>query len=163
MFDRTGTPATRQERRDGQARNVALGRWEDEGGASADGIAADPDAGRSLVVDAIVPGVGQAGALDARQDEIMADESRDGRPPPRWLRLREWRWFGAGALLISVALATWVALAGISALLLVGGLVYGLVLLLIASPALAIGLLRGREERSARRDAVEERKPMRFR
>ncbi len=52
-------------------------------------------------------------ALDARQDEIMAVASSDGRPPNRQSRLMEWRWLGVAVGLIVAGGVTWIAIEGV--------------------------------------------------
>lgn len=92
-------------------------------------------------------------ALDDRGDELMSLASSEGRPPTRWLRMMEWRWFGIGMLLITAITVTWLAIQGVSLGTVAAGLVFALVLLAAASPVLGAGLLRGREERAARKAA----------
>jgi amino acid transporter len=88
----------------------------------------------------------------------MTVTSADGRPPSRWQRLAEWRWLGIGAALILAAIVTWIAIRGVSAVSVAAGI--GLIVLLLvgASPVLGAGLLRGTEERAARRNARLERR-----
>ncbi len=136
---------------------IALGRWENEGGAN------PPLALASLIVASSEPQQGTlspavSAALDARQDRIMKIVSTDGRPPSAAQRMLEWRWVGLGAVLVSIALAAWlifgrVTLSGVGA-----GLAIGVLMLVGASPVLAAGLLRGKEERAARRIARMERR-----
>lgn len=133
--------------------------WENEGGAS-------PDSSATPALDAtavVVPTPLTAAAttvvdarLDSRQREIMTDTSPDGRPPPAWLRLAEWRWFIIGAIIFAAGAITWAALAGLSTGLVIAALVYASFLVIGATPILAAGLLRGQEERAARALALVE-------
>ncbi len=96
-----------------------------------------------------------ADLLDKRQQEVMARLSTDGRPPGHWLRTVEWRWLAilAGVLVVGVAawsvwaLNTWTILAGLALVVL---------MLVAASPVWGAGLLRGQEERIARKKAKAE-------
>lgn len=87
----------------------------------------------------------------------MTLASSDGRPPTKPQRMLEWRWFGVGAAVIIAGIATWIVIAGVNWGAIVVGLTLGVLLLVGASPVLAAGLLRGREERAARTTARLER------
>ena len=92
-------------------------------------------------------------ALDARQDNVMAVVSIDGRPPSRPQRILEWRWVGIGGGLLIAAIAGWMLIKGVSLIAAVAGLAIGVLLLVGAIPVLAAAHLRVREERAARRIA----------
>lgn len=85
----------------------------------------------------------------------MTENSPDGRPPHRRLRLSQWKWFIASALVIGLVGLTWVMVSmEISTTLIVLAL---LMLVLIGgatSPAWGAGLLRRGEEREARKAAL---------
>ena len=84
----------------------------------------------------------------------MTRISPDGRPPHRQLRRIEWKWFTAGALTLA-AIGTAIAIfSGVSLPTLAMGAMLGITLAAAAIPVWASGLLRGGEERTARRDAV---------
>jgi hypothetical protein len=93
--------------------------------------------------------------VDDLQDDLMASKSPEGRPPRHDLRLAEWRWLLlavgvvlTGALIWAIAggIAPWWI--GIGSLLLICLLGIGI------SPVLYAGLLRGGEERDARKTAA---------
>jgi hypothetical protein len=77
--------------------------------------------------------------LDARQDQLMTNTSSDGRPPPRWLRLTEWRWSAVAAILILAGITTWVAFNGVALATALATLAFAVLLLVGASPVLAAG------------------------
>jgi hypothetical protein len=99
-----------------------------------------------------------AETIDDLQDDAMQRISDDGRPPAKRTRAREWRWFIGGATLTAVALATWLIVAGVSGGIAFAGVLYGIGLLVLASPVCLIGFFRAREEREARVEAVEIRR-----
>lgn len=147
---------TGQEPRTVRAGLAAAGRWENEGGARPEtSPVTTPLASSGAHVETPTHGTGSA--LDARQDELMTIASSDGRPPPRRLRMIEWRWFGVGAVLVIAGLATWIVIKGVSLGAVVAGLALGVLLLVAASPVWGAALLRGREERAARKTAQIER------
>lgn len=84
--------------------------------------------------------------------------STDGRPPSRWQRMSEWRWLGMGAILLVAGVATWMAIKGVSWGAVGVGAALGVLLLVSASPVLGAGLMRGKEERDARKIARSERR-----
>lgn len=127
----------------------SVGRWENEGGAGRRG--ARPLWRR------VFPRL----SLDDRQDQLMGAASSEGRPPAKWLRAVEWRWFGLGAVIVVVAFGAWVVLAEVSAGTVVPAVGYAMLMLCAASPVLVAGLMRGGEERAARRVAVAERATVR--
>jgi len=89
------------------------------------------------------------------QDYLMARQSPEGRPPRHDLRIAEWKWLALGiavlAVMVTLALVAqgiapgWIVLAGVLALCFLG---------IGISPVLYAGLLRGGEERDARRTAA---------
>lgn len=80
----------------------------------------------------------------------MAAKSPDGRPPPRWARLLEWKWSAVAAITLLVVGVTLGLAYGVHGPeYLFGGFLVAL-LLGAAVPAWGAGLLRGREERAAR-------------
>jgi hypothetical protein len=118
-----------------------VGQWENEGGARLVPVPATLIA-PAVVMDSLV--------VHARQDEVMAVTSTDGRPPTHRRRVFEWRMFALGAGLIIVGCSIWVAVRGVSFFAVVAGLTMGVLLLVGASPVLGAGMLRGKEERAAR-------------
>lgn len=156
MFDRRITVITGRERPTGSD-SAGEGRWENEGGAgsvtSGAGTHSTLRRGRAEAATRAA-----SDALDARQDELMTQASSEGRPPPRRQRMIEWRWLGLGAIVIIAGITTWILVRGVSP----GAVAVGLTLSLLlvvggASPVLVAGMLRGREERAARREARLER------
>jgi hypothetical protein len=123
---------------------AVVGRWENEGGAGR--------RGRPLWR-RVFPRL----SLDDRQDQLMGAASSEGSPPAKWLRVVEWRWFGIGAAAVVVAFGGWVVLAEVGAGTIVPAVGYAMLMLCAASPVLVAGLMRGGEERAARRVAVAER------
>jgi len=136
-----------------------------EPGLNRDG--ADPAAPTEQSTDAAFAGVRQtadpeitprqAVAVAGRQDELMAVESVEGRPPPHRLRTTEWRWAAIAALILVLGAAAWALIRGVSV-----GAVFGfgsallLVVVLGGWPVLAAATLRGKEERAARKEAIAE-------
>ncbi len=97
-------------------------------------------------------------AQDKCQEEVMAITSTDGRPPPTRQRKLEWRWFGVGALVVIAGIICWIVFNGISLAVVITAIVLAVLLLASASPVLAAGLLRGKEQRTARRIVRGERR-----
>jgi hypothetical protein len=92
--------------------------------------------------------------IDRIQEAEMTRISPDGRPPHRQLRRIEWKWFTAGAFALA-AIGTAIAIfSGVSLPTLAMVAMFGITLAAAAIPVWASGLLRGGEERTARRDAV---------
>jgi len=93
--------------------------------------------------------------VDDLQDDLMASTSPEGRPPHHDLRLAEWRWL---LLAIGVVLAgafMWAIASGIAAWWIgIGSLLLICLLGIGISPVLYAGLLRGGEERDARKTAA---------
>lgn len=92
--------------------------------------------------------------IDRIQEAEMTRTSPDGRPPHRQLRRTEWKWFTFAAAISFLAGTTIAILSGVSLPTLAMGGILGLTLAAAAIPVWASGLLRGSEERSARRDAI---------
>ncbi len=95
--------------------------------------------------------------LDARQVEVMAETSVDGRPPDRESRRSGWRWFLLVAPLVLIALVAGVAWGvgpkafnGRNVLMAIGVIA---LMAAAAAPVWGAGLLRGQEERAARKIA----------
>jgi hypothetical protein len=156
MFDRLIRREPGMARRTSRADLSARGRWENEGGARPETSPATT-AVVAARVDVEPPAESASIALDTRQDELMTLASSDGRPPTRPQRVLEWQWVGLGAILIIAVIATWIVIKGVSWTAVGVGLALGVLLLVGASPVLAAGLLRGQEERAARKSARLER------
>lgn len=131
-------------------------RWEDEGGAGPRG-ASDrvPEVPKPVAPVAASDAVTKA--LDARQDELMTKASTDGRPPTHSTRMREWRWLAVGAVILVLGAGAFVLITGADRHSVVAGVIAAGVMLAAAAPVLAPGVLRGREERAAKRAADKER------
>lgn len=109
-----------------------------------------------LPVDRPVPmEPGDMQLVDDLQDELMARGSPEGRPPHHSLRVAEWRWLALGigvvlslftiyAVTQSVAFG-WVVMFALLTLCLLG---------IGIAPVLFAGLLRGGEEKDARKAAA---------
>lgn len=151
--------ATRPQRSDGPLpvkapeSEAAAARWENEGGTGAPTVGAAPNPAIERRAGWDDPTPRQVIALDLRQDELMAAASPDGNPPTHRQRRLGWWWLAIGASVLIVAGIAWAAIRGVdmTAVLAASGL--ALVLLGSAAPVWGAGLLRGREERSARRKA----------
>ncbi len=97
-------------------------------------------------------------AVDARQDELMASESPEGRPPTHRQRMLGWRWFAIMIPIILVGAGVIALMRGARVMGIVQfGVVFALLLLIGGLPRWAASLSRGKEEAAARRAAVEER------
>ncbi len=139
----------------GRDRKAVEGRWENEGGATP---ADRSDQPLQALPPIDVPAPTQAAAveLDELQDEIMTAGSSDGRPPTHKQRSIEWRWLGIGAIVVVVVAVVLVAIKGVGVGAIVLGILLGGLLLAAGSPVWIAGLMRGREERAARRVARHE-------
>lgn len=137
------------ERRDA----AATQNWENEGGSPRDGTPAHDHAQevRRNTIDE--PTSNLNSLVDSLQDELMSAKSSDGGPPSRGWRLTGWHWLVVlvpllaivcGVVWTSLAMGVWTALAGLVLLAVMG---------LAAAPVWGAGLLRGREERAARRQS----------
>ena len=89
----------------------------------------------------------------------MAITSSDGRPPSRRRRMLEWRWFLVAGVAITAGAVIALAVTGVGPRAIVAGIAFALALLIGASPVLAAGLLRGKEERKVGEHARFERRP----
>jgi hypothetical protein len=93
--------------------------------------------------------------VDDLQDELMAGRSPDGRPPRHDLRIAEWKWLFLGIGTILVAALMWAVMSGMATVWIV---IFAITLVLMLgigiSPVLYAGLLRGGEEREARKTAA---------
>lgn len=99
-------------------------------------------------------------AVDARQDELMAIDSSEGRPPSHAQRMSGWRWLAILVPVLVLGTGAVAMLNGASASdLLRYGIVFALLLLLGGLPRWAAGLSRGKEEATARREAVAQIHP----
>jgi len=130
-------------------------RWDNEGGATphpAERTARPPGATGSISI------IDHAATLDGRQDELMTIASTDGRPPSHRQRREGWRMLGACSAVLVTLAVLWEILGSSSTRMVIAPLaVLALVCVLIgANPVLWAGLLRGREERSARRTVTLE-------
>lgn len=139
---------------------AAKGRWENEGGASVPVPAA---VATTTVAAEAIHAQATSNALDARQVELMTMTSSDGRPPARWQRVLEWRWFGVGTMVLIFSTAIWMVITGVSGGAIAAGVAFGVLLLVGAIPVLGAGVLRGQEERSAHKRARTERQESRAR
>ncbi len=130
------------------------GHSDNEGGSSVRPTPQTP-------VAALSPAAGDStsDAIDDRQDDLMSVTSSEGRPPPRRTRMVQWRWFGAVAVLLIAGVVTWFFIDGMGTRVLVIALAFTLLLIGGASPILGAGLLRGKEERAARRRASVQLQP----
>jgi len=102
----------------------------------------------------------ESDAVDARQVQLMASDSPEGRPPTPWLRRREWRWALAAALVLIIGGVAVALIRGISPGEIIGlSVVVVLLLSLGGAPVLAAGLFRAKEQRAARAKAIAELPP----
>lgn len=136
---------------------IAEGRWENEGGASRTSQPPVPDAPPGTNPNVALTSADEAADLDVRQDQIMARESSDGRPPTHRERRRDWRWLAAAAILVVAGFITWIVVDRAGLGLVATVLLYAVLLMVAASPVWIAGLLRGGEERAARRKAEADR------
>lgn len=146
-------------RRMDPAETVAVGRWENEGGAAP----ASPSDVAMRRIESESATRATSDALDKRQYDLMTIASSDGRPPPRWQRIIVWRWFGVGATALIAVIVIALAITGVSIGAVVAGGALGILFLVGAIPVLAAGALRGGEERAARKQARAERQVSRSR
>ncbi len=99
----------------------------------------------------------ESAAVDVRQDELMAAASVSGRPPVHRVRKAGWGVLAIAAPVLVLFAAGWALLRGMSVITVIGfGLTVLLVLLMGGWPVWSTSLLRGREERAARKQAVSE-------
>lgn len=96
----------------------------------------------------------QSAALDTRQDTLMTDNSADGRPPARRVRRFGWTFLAIAAASIILAAVAWAITHKISTGAAVGFSVLVVSMIVLgAAPVLGAGLLRGREGRTANKQA----------
>ncbi|MBS0198664.1 MAG: hypothetical protein JSR77_18100 [Planctomycetes bacterium] len=96
-------------------------------------------------------------AVDARQDELMATESVSGRPPAHRVRRAGWGVLTMAGTALVLGGTGWALLTGMSVIAMIGvGFTVLLVLLMGGWPVWSTSLMRGREERAARKQAVSE-------
>ncbi len=95
--------------------------------------------------------------VDELQDELMSIHSSDGRPPPRRLRVAEWRWVVILVPIVLLCIAGWAVSRQLDVGTILGGLVLVVALVAAGAPVWGAGLMRGSEEREARREAMEAR------
>ncbi len=92
--------------------------------------------------------------VDDRQDQLMARDSVDGRPPPRHQRITEWKWLLIVAPVLAIACIALLITRGVRAPAIAFGVLFvGGYLLLGVWPVWRAGVLRGREEQEARKEA----------
>lgn len=92
--------------------------------------------------------------VDDLQDELMATGSPEGRPPSHELRMAEWRWLALGIAVLLAGGLVWAVTQGVDAWWIVlSGLLLICLLGIGAAPVLYAGMLRGGEERNARKTA----------
>lgn len=99
----------------------------------------------------------QSGQVDDRQDQLMARDSVDGSPPSRRRRLAEWRWIVIVGPLLAIAAVAFAIMRGAGGAAIALGIVACLAYMLLAGwPVWGAGILRGKEERAARKEAMIE-------
>lgn len=102
----------------------------------------------------------EATEVDARQDELMASESADGRPPSHQQRTTGWRWVAFGFPVVLIGAVTWALVRDVSVAAVFGfGTLFFLLLLLAGWPVWSASRLRGQEEAVARKEAIDELHP----
>ena len=158
MEERKTPPTPVNEKLSPRLNTGSEAQWENEGGAAPETSPKVATAASSAVPITVLEAVpeetpvgGPPTAVDERQDEIMTFVSPDGRPPPRWLRVMEWRFIALAGIPIITAIVAWIVIKGINWVVVVAALAYGVMLLMGLSPVIAAALQRGREERAARR------------
>lgn len=98
---------------------------------------------------------GEVHRVDDLQDRVMAGNSPDGRPPRHDLRIAEWKWLFLGIGVVLTGLLIWAIAQGMAPVwIVIFGLLWLLMLGIAISPVLYAGMLRGGEERDARRVAA---------
>ncbi|MBX9738032.1 MAG: hypothetical protein K2X32_14010 [Phycisphaerales bacterium] len=101
--------------------------------------------------------IAQSDRIDDRQDALMARDSPDGTPWPRRQRVTQWRLL---AIVGSVSVVAGVVLAlyhGVGVATLAIGAVLGCMYIMLAVwPVITAGVLEGKEERAARKQATYE-------
>lgn len=98
--------------------------------------------------------------LDMRQDDLMAIESVDGRPPTHEQRRTGWRWIAIAVPVLVVVAATVAMIRGMSLGAVIGYGIAAMALWVLGSwPVWAASLRRGKEESVAREEAHAEPQP----
>lgn len=95
-------------------------------------------------------------ALDVRQDELMTIASPEGQPPTRRTRLAEWRWLIVVGVLLVAGAITWAVVADASVRMIVVVMAMAGFLMVGVNPVLWASVLRGKEQREARKSALSE-------
>ena len=99
----------------------------------------------------------QEGLVDDRQDQLMERDSADGRPPAHRRRILEWKWVLMIGPLVLIVGAILAVTRGVSIAALALGAFFSIGYLLLAGwPSLSAAVLRGKEERAARKQATIE-------
>ena len=99
----------------------------------------------------------QEGLVDARQDQLMERDSADGRPPAHRRRILEWKWVLMIGPIVLIVGAVFAVTRGVSIAALALGVFFSVGYLLLAGwPSIGAALLRGKEERVARKQATIE-------
>ena len=99
----------------------------------------------------------ESAKVDVRQDELMKEESPEGRPPTRAAREFGWQRLLYGGSALIVIAVVWSLLRGVTAHDVIGfAVAVVLVLVLGAWPVMTAGLLRGKEEAKARKESIVE-------
>lgn len=92
--------------------------------------------------------------VDRVQEEVMAARSPEGRPPHRRTRLAEWKWFIVASVVLALSALIWGALSVVAWQIVAVAAALMLLFLGATSPVWGAGLLRGGEEREARKTAL---------
>jgi hypothetical protein len=99
----------------------------------------------------------QVGQIDDRQDQLVARDSADGRPPSHRQRFAEWRWFVIVGPLLFVGGVAYALIRGVGVEAIAVGVVLSLGYFMLAGgSAWGVGALRWKEERAARKQATQE-------
>ncbi len=97
-------------------------------------------------------------AVGKRQDDLMAIESPEGRPPEHQASEHGWRSMAIAMPLLALIAVVWAMVEGVSTYSVIGFAAAGLLVLLIGAwPVLGAVFLRGKEESVARNEALSER------
>lgn len=98
--------------------------------------------------------------LDRRQDDLMASESTDGRPPTHGQRRTGWRLIAIVLPLLVIGAASWALIRGAGPGTVAGfGLVFLVLLLIGGWPVWIAGFRRGGEESDAKAQAATQLQP----
>jgi len=113
-----------------------------------------PALGDALVVKDADANSAHPTRVDDRQEELMSVLSTDGRPPNRVKLQSAWRWFALGAAVLAVGALAVAIMKGASGSTLIVGFIGVVAVLIAAAPVWGAGVLRGSEERAARKQAL---------